>query len=57
MNYISAIIIILAFLLGLLAGLIITTLADKQEMRDMYHLGYELGCEEERQRSEVEYDE
>lgn len=53
MNWISAGIIIAAFLLGLFAGLVITTLSAKEEMRSMYHLGYELGREEERQRSEA----
>lgn len=53
MNYISAIIIILAFLLGVVAGAVLMALAAKQEMKDMYHLGYELGREEERQRSEI----
>lgn len=52
MNWISAGIIIAAFLLGLFAGLVITTLSAKEEMRSMYHLGYELGREEERQRRE-----
>ena len=41
----KSIIIIIAFLLGLSA---------KEEMRSMYHLGYELGREEERQRSELD---
>lgn len=50
MNYISAIIIILAFLLGVVAGAVLMALASRQGMREMYHLGYELGREEERQK-------
>ena len=53
MNWVSAGIIITAFLLGVLAGIIIMALASAQGMKDMYHLGYELGREEERQRSEI----
>lgn len=54
MNYISAIIITIAFLLGVVAGAVLMALAAKEEMREMYHLGYELGREEERQRSELD---
>lgn len=51
MNWISAGIIITAFVLGVLAGIIIMALASVQGMKDTYNAGYELGREEERQRS------
>lgn len=52
MNWISAGIIIATFLLGVLAGIIVMALASAQGMKDTYNAGYELGREEERQRSE-----
>lgn len=54
MEWVSAGFIIVAFLLGVLVGIIIMALATAQGMRDMYNLGYELGREEERQRSELD---
>lgn len=53
MTGILVLITILAFLFGVLAGAVLMALAARQEMRDMYNLGYELGREEERQRSEI----
>lgn len=52
MNWISAGIIIAAFVLGVLAGIIIMALASAQGMKDTYNAGYELGREDERQRRE-----
>lgn len=54
MNWISAGIIIATFLLGVLAGIIVMALASAQGMKDTYNAGYELGREEERQRSELD---
>ena len=53
MNWVSAGIIITAFVLGVLAGIIIMALATAQGMKDTYDAGYERGREEERQRSEI----
>lgn len=52
MNWVSAGIIIVVFLLEVLAGIIVMALASAQGMNDTYNAGYELGREEERQRRE-----
>ena len=49
-------VIIAAFILGVITGIIIMGLATAQGMKDTYNSGYELGREEEKQRIITEYE-
>lgn len=49
-------VIIAAFILGAITGIIIMGLVTAQGMRDTYNPGYELGREEERQRIIAEHE-